>query len=101
MNFTVKFINGSDTESLTFDLVFTPSPVWMQSQREIIQLNPESPKYQAGSLRILMHQVPVLAHLQNKECTVFVHESGNGSKEDLKTLVTDLKSHGFMVQVIR
>ena len=101
MKFTVTFSSSNESEDLSFGLVFIPCPVWVQGENEIINLNPDNPHYQAGSVRKLMEKIPALMRLQNKHCVVLVHAIGDGSQADLKFLMADLIAEGFAVQVIQ
>jgi hypothetical protein len=101
MKFTVVFSTKNESEDLSFGLVFIPSPVWIQGRREIINLNPENPHYQMGSVRELLIHIPAISDRANNRCSVVTHQVGNGSEADLNMLLEDLKAEGFSVELIR
>jgi hypothetical protein len=101
MKFTVVF-SSHESCDLSYGLVFIPCPVWMQGEREILNLNPENPYYQPGSVRRLWEAERVKTKLLADgmhACTVVIHPVGNGSWQDLHALVADLKAEGFSVAV--
>lgn len=99
MKFTVVFAS-SDSTDLSYGLVFIPCPAWVRDDRVILNLNPENPHYQPGSVHKLWAaeqfgerrrpEVP-------RACTVVVHREGHGSWPDLQALVNDLVSEGMRV----
>jgi len=99
MKFTVIF-PCDDSIDLSYGLVFVPCPIWVDGEREILNLNPENPYYQLGSVRKLLAAEPVILRHPSQAgpaCTVVIHPSGHGSWPDLQALVTDLKAEGFHV----
>lgn len=101
MHFTVVF-HAHEAFDASYSLVFTPSPVWMQGDREVLKLNPENPHYKPGGVRLL------LLDLESKQmrladgpraCVVVVHQTGHGSKEDEDALLTDLEAEGFVMTI--
>jgi hypothetical protein len=53
MRFTVIF-DSAEAEDHSFGLVFVPCPVWVQGVRTSLNLNPESPRYEVGSVHRLL-----------------------------------------------
>ena len=99
MHFTVSF-SGPEHRDLSYGLVFVPSPVWVAGDREILNLHLDNPYLQRGAVARLTEREglkPVLA--EGRRCTVVVHSEGNGSPQDLETLLEDLRAEGFSVSV--
>lgn len=100
LRFTVKFATGQFSEPLSFGLDFVPCPVWTQDRQEIINLNPDNPHYQIGSVRRLLEKVPDIAEKSSRYCVILLDGKGNADGEDLNNLVKDLSGNGFTVQVL-
>lgn len=99
MKFTVIFTSHESTD-LSYGLVFIPCSVWVQGERQIINLNPENPHYQPGSVRRLLAAERIDAGRLaegRRACTVVIHPQGHGSWQDLSTLIVDLEGEGFRV----
>jgi hypothetical protein len=88
-----------ESVDLSYGLVFIPCPVWVRGNKEIINLNPERPDYQLGSVRKLMDREPIERNLVERSCTVIVHSVGHGSQKDFDNLITDLKVESFKATV--
>jgi hypothetical protein len=99
MKFTVVFAS-SDSTDLSYGLVFIPCPAWVRGDRVILNLNPENPHYQPGSVRKLI-TAERIGNARRAEgpraCTVVIHPEGHGSWPDLQALVSDLISEGLRV----
>lgn len=103
MHFTVAF-EAWESADLSFGLVFTPCPCWMLGSEKLVNLNPENPHYQAGSVRKLIDKTNILqdvANTNDKRVNVAVHRSGHGTENDLEALTEDLEREGFRVAVTR
>lgn len=98
MKFTLVF-SSPEAIDLSYGLVFIPSPVWMQGEREILNLNPEHPDYRLGSFRRLLECEPIVRKLFRHSCVLVVHHEGLGTDMDLHTLLDDLQGEGFQVEI--
>ena len=85
-------------QHLSYGLVFIPSPVWIKGREQIINLNPNSPKYQKGSIKKLLEKENLKFDKDgNNEAVIVINNIGNGESDDLVNLESDLKSNGFNV----
>ncbi len=98
MRFTVVF-TGAEHRDLSYGLVFIPCPVWVAGDREVLNLHPEDPHLRRGAVARLVNaeQLEPLLAKGSRHCVVVVHSDGNGSSEDLTTLLEDLKDAHFSV----
>ena len=53
MKFTVVFASNDSTD-LSYGLVFIPCPAWVRGEKVVLNLNPENPHYQPGSVKKLL-----------------------------------------------
>ena len=100
MEFTV-ILPSHASYDLSYRLVFIPCPVWIQGTRQVINLNPERPDYQLGSVRKLLKKEKISPCNQetDSKCIVIVHEEGYATSKDLNTLKEDLQNENFIVDV--
>ena len=57
MHFELTLRNKNNLEKhLSYGLVFMPSPVWVNRDGILINLQPSSPKYQLGSVKKLLNK---------------------------------------------
>jgi hypothetical protein len=101
MHFTVTFTSPTSGDvDLSYGLVFTPCPVWVHGEKEILNLNPERPDYRQGSVSRLVRAVKISDRLGDKAmATVLVHPEGYGSVKDFFTLIQDLMEARMEVSV--
>ncbi len=101
MHFTVHMRSkGAYAEDYSYGLVFIPCPVWIKGDKEILNLNPKRPTYQLGSIKKLIKKENISNKFPYaKSAYVIVHPIGHGSIADFSTLLKDLQSEGFTVQV--
>ena len=99
MHFTVAF-RAHEACDLSYGLVFIPCPAWVRGENVIINLNPQTPKYQPGSVQALLSKESILVELEegNQECIVIIHPAGHGTASDLEVLEMDLRDSGFSVK---
>ena len=84
----------------SYGLVFIPCPVWVKQDKQIINLNPESPKYRNGSIKKLINCESLDKELINdKEAIVNIRNIGHGTNEDMYNLLNDLNDEGFDVSI--
>lgn len=103
MKFTVVF-GSHESYDFSYGLVFVPSPCWVKAEEVLVNLNPESPHYQLGSVRKLLEKEGASAAALAtgpRRCVVVSHDLGHGSQEDLERLETDLQQEGFTVTMCR
>jgi hypothetical protein len=101
MHFTVIFAANEDRD-YSYGLVFVPNAVWVQGDRHIINLTPETPHYTPGGVkRLLNSERPDLSHASRKSATIIAHANGNGTHADLAELMRDLEIEGFSVTLLR
>lgn len=99
--FTVIF--KGDPYNLSFNLVFEPCPIWLNPGTNDweINLNPENPHYQLGSVRKLFDHMDIEPKLHyDRACIVIVekrHQMFSDSYLDI--LVKDLANEKFKVKV--
>ncbi len=101
MKFTVVF-PSQESHDHSYGLVFNPCPAWVQGEKELLNLNPEFPYYQPGSVKRLMEQqgiTPDRLSKSSRTVSVLIHPTGSGAQSDLETLLYDLKEEGFWVSV--
>jgi hypothetical protein len=101
MRFTVIF-DSAEAEDHSFGLVFVPCPVWVQGARTILNLNPESPRYEVGSVRRLLDKehIEVGSDMPMRAVAV-AHPGGNGTFQDFGELIRDLEFEGFRVTALK
>ncbi len=99
MRFTVVF-SGEEAIDRSYGLVFVPSPVWVRGDKELVNLNPENPYYQLGSVKKLFRHERLEESLWPKRCTLIAHPEGHGRFEDLHALVKDLEAESVAVTVL-
>jgi hypothetical protein len=100
MKFTLVF-HADESTDVSYGLLFIPCPVWVQGDREVVNLNPERPDYRPGSLRRLLETEGVLSRLEDRRCALVIQPSGYGSDQDLQVLIDDLAAEGFSVTQVR
>jgi hypothetical protein len=102
VKFTVVF-HSSEGVDLSYGLLFVPCPVWSKGESWVVNLNPESPSYQLGSVKKLLGVEPIIEGLAGsaRECLVVVHQVGHGDEAQLHLLQEDLESEGFKVSLCR
>ena len=101
MHFTVN-LSAEDNQEMDFSygLVFIPCPVWVKGTRKVLNLNPERPDYQMGSVRKLLQQENLEKSLAGARVAhIIIHSLGHGSGADLSTLKRDLSEDGFSVHM--
>lgn len=101
MHFTVIF-RSHESVDLSFSLVFTPVPVWMDGDREVVNLHRDNPAYERGDLELLLSREGVMAKLAvgSKDVVLVVHDTGHGTQQDLLNLHADLAQAGFAVGIV-
>lgn len=107
MYFALLFQNQPEGPALTYHLVFHPCPVWMKSvlddstyeEKQIVVPNPSTPVYEKGHLKILFEKEKVDKEKLSTKVAVVCYEEGHGTEEDRKTLLEDLESEGFDVEI--
>lgn len=101
MHFTVHLRSVQTyQDDFSYGLVFIPCPVWIQGTKQILNLNPERPDYQMGSIKKLIHQERLTGKIADaKSASILIHPVGHGSIADLVVLQRDLLSEGFTVKV--
>jgi len=101
MKFTVVFPSHESID-ISYGLVFIPSPVWVQGEKDILSLNPSTPNYQKGGVNRLLEkeQLTKLTENDQTQCALIVHQTGHAQKDDLEALKQDLVSEGFKVKLL-
>jgi hypothetical protein len=103
MKFTVVFRTHESFDH-SYGLEFIPCPCWVMGGSDIlINLNPENPHYQLGSVSKLLKSKFFTESYgldDKKECIIVIHPTGHGSKVDLETLIKDLQNEGFVVRTV-
>lgn len=99
MHFTVVF-NSHESHDLSYGLVFTPCPVWMKGNKELINLHPDNPHYKPGDLQALLDKEDLnrLFAEDSKSAAIIIHSTGHGTRQYLANLRADLEGAGFSVQ---
>ena len=101
MRFTLT-INSFEDRDLSYGLVFVPSPVWVQGNRQIVNLSPENPHYRRGGVkRLLAAERIQLGPEAGKRCVVVAHPDGHARADDMVELVADLEDEGFSVTLLQ
>lgn len=97
MRFTLVFENDAESFGSSYDLLFTPNPVWVQGDNLILELNPDSPLLEAGSVHKLMEQEEIT---YVEKCIIIVHHVGHGDVGCLEMLKKDLEDAGILYKVV-
>lgn len=86
----------------SYGLVFIPSPCWVRGEKVMLNLHPENPHLEAGSVQRLLHQEELLGELARtgRSCTLVVHPEGHGTIGDLHMLQHELEELRFDVTVV-
>ena len=96
MYFTLMFVTPGEGPARTYDLVFHPCPVWMKGDKEIIIPNRDNPRYELGSLDMLVKRENIEdSKALSPNVFVFVHYDGIGHDGDLGKLLEDLENDGW------
>ena len=96
MYFTLMFADWNEGPSRTYDLVFHPCPVWMKGNETILIPNKENPRYEKGSLKMLIEKEKIGdSRFLTNRITVVIHYNGNGEDGDLERLVEDIEKEGM------
>ena len=96
MYFTLMFADWNEGPSRTYDLVFHPCPVWMKGNEIILTPNKENPRYEKGSLKMLIEKEKIGdSRFLTHRITVVIHYNGNGEDGDLERLVEDIENEGM------
>lgn len=97
MTFTVIFKDKS--RNLSYMLGFEPCPIWRKIDDDwFINLNPETPKYQLGSIRKLIEKEDIMVN--NRQAIIVIQEEGYGTYEDFDNLKRDLRQEGFKYSIV-
>ncbi len=97
MRFTLVFDNLAEGYGSSYDLLFTPSPVWVQGDNLILDLNPESPQLKAGSVQRLIEQEEIQ---YVEKCIIVVHHVGHGDVDSLEILKKDLENADIEYRIV-
>ncbi|PKM67299.1 MAG: hypothetical protein CVU95_07680 [Firmicutes bacterium HGW-Firmicutes-2] len=97
MRFTLVFENQQEGIGASYDLLFAPSPIWDAAGKEILNLNPQDPYLNSGSVkRLIEHE-----QLQGIEkCIIVVHSVGLGDDKSLAVLKADLDQMKIKYSVV-
>jgi hypothetical protein len=108
MYFSVIILNAPEGPSLTFDLVFHPSPCWFQGQKLIYS----SGKLDSFNFEYLIKSIPkkevhIIDGIEitydfepQKTIKIVCHEGGHGTELELNSLIEEIKDHGFEVTIL-
>ena len=101
MRFTV-ILDSAEASDHSFGLVFVPCPVWVQGTRTILNLNPESPRYERGGVRRLLDEERIaVGRDMSMRAVVVAHPEGNGTFDDFAVVIRDLEFEGFRVSALK
>lgn len=105
MYYSVIILNAPEGPSLTYDLVFHPSPSWFQGNKLIFS----SKKLNSLGFGFLLKSIPsievhtiegqeiVYRFEPQKTVKIICHEGGHGTELELNKLVLEIKEQGFEV----
>ena len=97
MRYSLVFENNQEGIGASYDLLFAPCPIWVMGEREIINLNPQSPHLYPDCVSRLLDK----EKLQGvKKCVLIVHTIGNGDLSSLEILKSDLTKNEVKYCVI-
>jgi len=105
MYFSVIFLNAPEGPSLTYDLVFHPTPCWFQGNK-LIYSSTELDCLGFGTLLKLIPSIEVYTiegqeivcrFEPQKTIKIICHEGGHGTKLELNKLFEEIKQQGFEV----
>ena len=122
MYFTLLFESPEGPTEI-YELVFHPCPIWFRGgagvgrerKNEVCIPPHRGPHYVMGDFRFLLKNVEIKAELHNqtwndverektptfpRKVGIICHESGHGTEEDLNLLMAEMKSEGFIPQLI-
>lgn len=109
MYFTVIILNAPEGPSLTYDLVFHPTPTWLQGHKLIYSVGDLNPMGFKNLLNIISqdyierldgHKI-VSKFNSQKKVKIICHEGGHGSEVDLDNLTKEIKDEGFDFIIIK
>jgi hypothetical protein len=106
MYFTLLFeTNHGPTE--IFELCFHPAVVWMKDGEEVCQPH-RGPHFMAGDFTYLLNHAEIRRetsydHGENprpRKIGIVCHDSGHGGEDDLNLMMSEMKSEGFVPQLM-
>lgn len=97
MRFTLVFENDAEGFGSSYDLVFAPNPCWVQGDNLKLELNPENPNLEAGSIHSLLMQEEIT---YVEKCVVVVHHVGHGTIDSLETIKKELEDLDIKYRII-
>lgn len=95
MHFTVVFENGAST----YDLVYTPNPVWARGETQLVDLHRDRGMFERGDLKPLLESQAIRD--TDHEVVLIARPFGRGGEEDLANLRADLSDVGYVVHLLR
>ena len=108
MYFSVIILNAPEGPTLTYDLVFHPTPCWFQGNKLIYS----STELDCLGFEDLLKSIPsievytiegqeiVCRFEPQKTIKIVCHEGGHGTKLELNSLIEEIKNHGFEVTIL-
>ena len=123
MYFTLLFETDHGPTEI-YELCFHPCPIWFRGggvtdgkgrENEVCIPPHRGPHYVMGDFRFLLENVEIKAEMYNqtwdnverektptfpRKVGIICHESGHGTEEDLNLLMAEMKSEGFIPQLI-
>ena len=106
MYFTLLFEKEEGPTEI-YELCFHPAVVWMKDGEEICQPH-LGPHFVAGDFTYLLNHAGIVREVtdhnqQNprpRKIGIVCHDSGHGIEDDLNLMMTEMKSEGFMPQLM-
>ena len=101
MYFTLLFESAEGPTEI-YELVFHSSPVWFKGGQTILDdavciPSHRGPRYVMGDFRSLLENTEIEG---NRNVGIVCHNSGHGNEEDLNLLMSEMKSEGFLPQLM-
>ena len=106
MYFTLLFeTNHGPTE--IFELCFHPAVVWMKDGEEVCQPH-GGPHFMAGDFTYLLNHAEIRREASDdhglnsrpRKIGIVCHDSGHGREDDLNLMMSEMKSEGFVPQLM-
>jgi len=97
MRFTLVFENDAESFGSSYDLLFTPNPLWVQGDNLIMELNIDNPTLESGCVQRLLVKEEIT---YVEKCIIIVHHVGHGDIECLEMLKKDLEDADILYKVV-
>jgi hypothetical protein len=101
MKFTIV-LPSDESFDLSIGAIFVPCLVWAIGNNHLLNPHPRVPNYIPGDFQNLLDKISVKPYFFNKnkylnfKVHIVVHDTGNGTENDLRDLIIDVEKSGFI-----